>query len=136
MAHHRGAVKAYGANGLNSLIWQSLVRIFITQEVVMHPRDIRVENPREALIVEQALAMYRELKRTADAAPDGQVLAQAELLAVAQGRELTRQSLEAVLGEQAEEVEKKGRAADPVRAAALDTTAARDRGKSSRRQAR
>lgn len=102
----------------------------------MYPRDIRVENPTEALLVEQALAMYRELKRTADAAPDGQVLAQAEMLAVAQGRELTRKNLEAVLGEQAREVEKKGRAADVVPAAARDTTAASVRGKSSPRPAR
>lgn len=96
----------------------------------MYPRDVRVENPTEALIVEQALAMYRELKRTADAAPDGQVLAQAETLAVSQGRELTRKSLEAVLREQAQEVEKKGRAADSARVAAGGTTAASGRGKS------
>ena len=29
----------------------------------MSGRDIRVENPQEALIVEQALAMYRKLRR-------------------------------------------------------------------------
>jgi hypothetical protein len=102
----------------------------------MYPRDVRVENPTEALIIEQALAMYRELKRTADAAPDGQVLAQAETLAVAQGRELTRKSLEAVLHEQAQEVEKKGRAAETALAAARGTTAASGRGESSPRQAR
>lgn len=102
----------------------------------MYPRDIRVENPTEALLVEQALAMYRELKRTADEAPDGQVLAQAEMLAVAQGRELTRKNLEAVLREQAEAVEKKGRAAEPVPAGARGTTAASGRDKSSRRRAR
>lgn len=102
----------------------------------MYPRDIRVNSPLEALIVEQALAMVREMKRVADAAPDGQVLTQAETVAVAQGRELTRKSLEAVLGEQAEEVEKKGRAGEAVAAAGRGTTAARGRGRSSRRPAR
>jgi len=89
----------------------------------MYPRDIRVNNPTEALIVEQALAMVREMQRTANAAPDGQVLAQAEKVAMAQGRELTRKSLEAVLNEQAEEVEKKGRPVGPVPAADRGTTA-------------
>lgn len=82
----------------------------------MYPREIRVTSPLEALVVEQALAMVREMKRVADAAPDGQVLAQAERSAVSQGRELTRKSLEAVLSDQAEEVEKKGRVAEPAAA--------------------
>jgi hypothetical protein len=89
----------------------------------MYRRDVRVNNPTEALVVEQALAMYREMQRTANAAPDGQVLAQVEQLAVIRGREFTRKSLEAVLNEQAEEVEKKGRAAGPARAADRDITA-------------
>ncbi len=50
-----------------------------------YPREIRVEDATEALIVEQALAMARDLKRTADAAPDGQVLSIAEQAAVRQG---------------------------------------------------
>ena len=37
----------------------------------MHPRDIRVNNPTEALVVEQALAMVREMNDTANAAADG-----------------------------------------------------------------
>lgn len=102
----------------------------------MYPRDIRVESPLEALVVEQALAMVREMKRVADAAPDGHVLAQAETIAVAQGRELTRRSLEAVLNEQADEVEKKGRRPGVVPAADRGIIAARGRGKLSRRQAR
>jgi len=68
------------------------------REVAIYPRDIRLNNPTEALIVEQALAMYREMQRVANAAPDGQVLAQAETVAVSQGRELTRKSLDAVRG--------------------------------------
>jgi hypothetical protein len=46
-----------------------------------------------------------------------------EQLAVTRGREFTRQSLEAVLNYQAEEVEKKGRVAEPAHAADRDTTA-------------
>jgi hypothetical protein len=89
----------------------------------MYPRDIRVNNPTEALIVEQALAMVREMQQTATAAPDGRVLAQVEKVAMAQGRELTRKSLEAVLNDQAEEVEKKGRRVVRAPAADRDTTA-------------
>jgi hypothetical protein len=95
----------------------------------MYPRDIRVNNPTEALIVEQALAMVREMQQTATAAPDGQVLAQVERLAMAQGRELTRKSLEAVLNEQAHEVEKKGRRVGRVPAADRGITADDKRGR-------
>ena len=102
----------------------------------MYPRDIRVENPIEAMIAEQALAMYREMKAAADRAPDGQVLGVAETLAVAKGRELTRKSLEAVLQEQAEEVEKKGRTGGPAPVAERGNTAERGHGKSSRRRVR
>jgi hypothetical protein len=89
----------------------------------MYPRDIRVNNPTEALIVEKALAMARELNRTACDAPDGHVLARAETLAVDRGRELTRISLEATLQDQAQEVEKKGRRRGPARAADRKNTA-------------
>jgi hypothetical protein len=102
----------------------------------MYPRDIRVNNPAEALIVEQALAMFREMQRVADAAPDGHVLSQVEQLAVVRGREFTRKGLEAVLNAQAEEVEKKGRAAGPAPAADRDTTAGGKNARSSRRPAR
>jgi hypothetical protein len=96
----------------------------------MYPRDIRVENPQEALIVEQALAMYREMRSAAAAAPDGQVLSTAESLAVARGRDLTRKSLEAVVQEEIESQEKKGRSSGRARAAASAPIAASKRGKS------
>jgi hypothetical protein len=102
----------------------------------MYRRDIRVNNPTEALIVEQALAMYREMERTANAAPDGQVLSQVEQLAVTRGREFMRKSLEAVLNEQAHEVEKKGRAAGPASAADRGITAAGKNAPCSRRPER
>ena len=89
----------------------------------MYPRDIRVNSPNEAMIVEQALAMYREMKQTADAAPDGDVLSQAETMAVERGRELTRKSLEAVVNELAEPLEKKGRLPELADVAVHDITA-------------
>lgn len=96
----------------------------------MCPRDIRVENPQEALIVEQALAMYREMRSAAAAAPDGHVLSAAESLAVTRGRELTRKSLEAVVQEEIESQEKKGRSSERVPAAGAAPIAASKRGKS------
>ena len=102
----------------------------------MYPRDIRVNDPSEALIIEQALAMYREMKEAADAAPDGTVFDTAESLAVARGREFLRRSLEIVLHDQAEGVEKKGLPAEPARVAARDVTGVRGRARSSRRRGR
>jgi hypothetical protein len=92
------------------------------QEVAMYPRDIRVNNPTEALLVEQALAMVREMQETAEAAPDGRVLREIEQLAITRGREFMQKSLEAVANDQAEVVEKKGRRAGRVRVAAREST--------------
>ncbi len=39
----------------------------------MTKRTIQADNDAEALFLEQAKAMFRELSRTADAAPDGHV---------------------------------------------------------------
>ncbi len=102
----------------------------------MYPRDIRVENPQEALIVEQALAMYREMQAAAAKAPDGAVLSVAESLAISRGREFTRKSLETVLQAEVAAAEKKGPTPDAVPAAARASTAASKRGRSSRRRAR
>ena len=93
----------------------------------MSSQEIRLTDPVEALIVEQALALVRELKRTCQSAPHGHVLAQAEVVAVARGRELTRQALEAVLNRQAEAVEKKGRRDGPAPAGAPAKAKARRR---------
>ena len=89
----------------------------------MYSREIRVNDPQEALIVEQALAMYREMREAVRNAPDGEVLDRAESLAIARGRELTRKSLETILSEEAQAVEKKGRRAGRARVAAHGTTA-------------
>ena len=102
----------------------------------MYPRNIRVENPQEALIVEQALAMYREMRGAAAAAADGEVLSVAERLAMTRGRELTRQSLQAVLQEEAQASEKKGLQPERVLAEERESIAGRKSVRSSRRPAR
>jgi hypothetical protein len=95
----------------------------------MSTHEIRVTDPVEALVVEQALALVRELQRTCQTAPHGHVLAQAELVALERGRELTRQALEAVLNQQAQAAEKKGRRGEPAPARAPATTKARRSGR-------
>jgi hypothetical protein len=89
----------------------------------MPPRTFQAETPLQALLVEQALALARELERAADAAPDGQVLARVEALAVPAGRELTRRAVEAALQQQAAAAEKKGRPGGSARGAAGPPTA-------------
>ena len=74
------------------------------------------DTPLQALILEQAFLLAQQLEATAQAAPDGQVLAQVEALAVPAARELARQAVQATLQAQAQAAEKKGRrpAAAPV----------------------
>lgn len=91
----------------------------------MTPRTFQADTPLQALLVEQALLLARQLEQTAAAAPDGQVLARVEAAAVPAGRELTRRAVEAVLQAQAEDAEKKGR---PAAAATAAASAAGPRG--------
>lgn len=67
--------------------------------------------PEERLVAEQAVMNLRSLNEACDAAADGTVLAVAERLAMQQGRELTRRTLETSLNQQRDDVEKKGRRA-------------------------
>ena len=90
----------------------------------MNPRTFQAETPLQVLLVEQALLLAKQLAQTADAAPDGQVLAQVEALAVPAARELARQAVQAALQAQAEAAEKKGRRAAPVPAGAACGTRA------------
>jgi hypothetical protein len=83
----------------------------------MTTRTFRAGTPLEALLVEQALLPARRLQQAADAAPDGQVLARVEALAVPAGREPTRRAVGAALQAQAEPAEKRGRPVAPARAA-------------------
>jgi hypothetical protein len=71
-------------------------------------RTVMVRSELESILVEQALAMARELEAVTESAPDGQVLAIGELVAVRLGRELTRVAPEDALDRQAEPAEKKG----------------------------
>jgi hypothetical protein len=92
-------------------------------------RTFTARSQLEAILLEQALAMARELEAVTDAAPDGQVLAVAELAALRSGRELTRLALEAALQRQAESAEKRGLPADPAPAAAGVSSRTRRRGR-------
>jgi hypothetical protein len=82
-------------------------------------RTVTIRTELESILVEQALAMARELELVSDAAPDGQVLAVSELAAIRAGRELTRRALQATLQRQAESAEKKGLPGAPARVAAV-----------------
>ena len=91
----------------------------------MPRRTFQTQTPLEALLVEQALLLARQLQKTANDAPDGQVLAAVEATAVPAARELARTAVEAALQQQASAVEKKGRR--PASAAnASDAPATKD----------
>src|SRR5262245_205947 len=77
-------------------------------------RVMEFEDENELLAAEQAIAMARELKQIADAAPDGHVLAVTEMAALERGRCFTRERLRDVLNAQAKALEKKGGAAGAV----------------------
>ena len=92
----------------------------------MSQRTFHTRTPLQALVVEQALMLAQQLEQTADDAPDGQVLARVEALAVPAARELARQAVQAALQAQAEPAEKKGRrpAAAPTVTSSPGTRAA------------
>ena len=97
----------------------------------MYPRLIEDRDEVEAAAVEQALAMARELRRVADAAPDGQVLAIVERATVDRGRRFTRERLQDALNAQAADLEQKGGAPGPAPAAGRGGTGAAPSGGSS-----
>jgi hypothetical protein len=78
-------------------------------------RTFEVHTPLEALVLEQALLLARQLQQAADEAPDGQVLARVEATAVPAARELARQAVQLTLQAQAAAAEKKGRPAAAAR---------------------
>ena len=90
----------------------------------MSAKTYRAETPLQALLLEQALLLAKQLESSADAAPDGQVLTHVEALAVPAARELARQAIEATLQAQAEAVEKKGRLLAPAPAGGASGTKA------------
>ena len=80
------------------------------------------DTPLQALLLEQAQLLAQQLQSTADEAPDGQVLARVEALAVPAARELARLAVQATLQAQAQAAEKKGRPAALASAAAASGT--------------
>ena len=73
------------------------------------PPTINPETESEAYFVAQALAYYRDMKKIAQNAPFGQFLNYAEAVALSQGRELIRTSLETIVQEEVSNIEKKKR---------------------------
>ena len=61
----------------------------------------------ERLLAEQLVLNFRELNRACDAAKDGTVMGVCETLALRQGRELMRQTIEVSLHLQKADLEKK-----------------------------
>src|SRR5215469_650162 len=61
----------------------------------------------EALVVQHALALYRDTKTLAKNAPQGQFLNCAEAVIMDKGREFLNTSLQAIVQEEINEVEKK-----------------------------
>jgi hypothetical protein len=109
---------------------------FEFKEVVMLSRQMQFADEQESLFVEQAQAMYREMRERAHNAPDGQVLAVAEATAITRGRDLVRKGLERVVQTEIVGSEKKGRRRGRVRVAAPATTVVREAAKCSPPRAR
>jgi hypothetical protein len=80
----------------------------------MGAKTFLAESPLQVLLLEQALAMAKELESGAKSAKDGAVLDAVETIALKRGRELMRSAVEASLQAEAHEVEKKGRRAGYV----------------------
>ncbi len=90
----------------------------------MSRRTLDAEDEIEAAAMEQARAMVRELRRLADATPDGHVLARVEKATVELGRRFARDRLQDVLNAQAHDLEKRGGVAGIAPAAAGAATTA------------
>jgi len=73
----------------------------------MSLKNFEAETPLQALMMEQALSMAKQLEETGRKAPDGQVLDQLETKVMQMGREFMRQSLQVAMQTEIEEVEKK-----------------------------
>ena len=67
----------------------------------------QIQDEAEALFLEQAKAYFRDLRQAAQNAPYGKIIAHADAFAVQHGRELVRKSLENIVQEQNDLLEKK-----------------------------
>lgn len=79
---------------------------------------VPVDSDFQRLVVEQALALAREVESTAEDAPDGQVLARCEGLLLTQGRAFLTAVLQRMAQHAAERAVKKGGSHGPASAAA------------------
>jgi hypothetical protein len=77
----------------------------------MKARQLQPKDPVEALVVEKALLLVRELREVGRNGKDSEVLDDMEGVVLNQGRELLRIALEATVNDQAKALEKKGRPA-------------------------
>src|SRR5215472_1950287 len=68
---------------------------------VMRRKQLQANTGTEALIMEQARLLARELERTCNESPDGHVVDRAEAVILKQGREFLRAALQASLQQQA-----------------------------------
>lgn len=76
--------------------------------------SVPVETPFQRLIVEQAVALARDVERTAGDAPPGRVLDRCEGLLLTRGREFLTGVLQQVAQHTADEAVKKGGRAGPA----------------------
>ena len=71
------------------------------------PRHERNEQAAKEYFLEQAAAYFDDLRAAAKNAPHGQVLNYVEAAVIEQGQELLRQSLETLVQDEIDEIEKK-----------------------------
>jgi hypothetical protein len=86
--------------------------------------SISVESEYQRLVVEQALALAREVETTATQAPDGQVLGRCEGLLLTRGRDFLATVLQQMAQHTADEAVKKGGLHEPAPAADAPATKA------------
>ena len=87
-------------------------------------RPVPVDTDFQRLVVEQALALAREVETTAAAAPDGRVLDRCETLLLSRGREFLTTVLQQMAQHTADAAVKKGGSHGPVPAAIPSVTKA------------
>jgi hypothetical protein len=90
--------------------------------------SITVTSATEEMLVEQALAMARDLQHLAGTAPAGQILDRCEEAAVEKGRDFARQALEHTVRQRLEAAQKKGRRSGGVRVDRFANTKGSDQG--------
>jgi hypothetical protein len=88
----------------------------------MAKTTVSVDSEFQRLVVEQALALAREVETTAVQSPDGQVLRRCEGLLVTRGRDFLTTVLQQMTQHTADEAVKKGGPHEPVPAAIAPAT--------------